>query len=156
MAFGAWEYAVLTVIIFGNEIVWILLVSKVPFGKITDNVGDSATEGIFVFAKSSIVITVVVASFIRPPLLVPAFTGSDISIIWEGLIKLPAAIVVVKEQVSPLFCSLYKNHLPNLLAWFLEVVPKAAIFFMFTPYLFWVAASASIVSISVSCVVISK
>jgi len=33
-----------------------------------------------------------------------------------GLTKTPAAIVVEKEQVSPEFCSLYKNHLPNLAA----------------------------------------
>ena len=48
--------------------------------------------------------TVVGADLTSPPLRVPDLTGSTISIICEGLIKVPAAIVVVKVQVSALFC----------------------------------------------------
>ena len=71
-------------------------------------------DGISVFSKSSSVTVVPLALFILPPLLTPAFNESETSIISPHLKVTPASIVVVNAMVSPEFCSLNKNHFPNL------------------------------------------
>ena len=85
-------------------------------GKVSIAFVAAGTGGIFVFAKSSRVIVVPLALFNLPPLRTPAFRESDISIIFPHLTVTPASIVVEKTTDSPEFCSLYKNHFPNLLA----------------------------------------
>ena len=121
-----------------------VLVSSVPSGKITDNVA-LLVESKSVFVESSTTIDVVVADFILPPLLSPAFTGSLIEIIWPHLTKVPDSAVILNWQDSPDFCSLYKNHLPILAAWPLLVQPKLLIVFTTVPY-FAIAAVSSTVS----------
>ena len=70
-----------------------------------------------VLLESSKTTTVVLVTLLkRPPRLTPALSLSDISITSPQRTNTPAAAVVVNEQVSPEFCSLYKNQRPNLLA----------------------------------------
>ena len=99
------------------DIPLIVFCSKLPSGKITEIVGLAPRLGISVLAESSkTTVVVLVTLFNKPPRLTPAFKLSDISITSPQRTNAPAAAVVAKEQVSPEFCSLYKNQRPNLLA----------------------------------------
>ena len=99
------------------DIPLIVFSCKLPSGKITEIVGFAPRLGISVLAESSkTTVVVLVTLFKRPPRLTPAFSLSDISMTSPQRTSTPAAAVVEKVQVSPEFCSLYKNHLPNLLA----------------------------------------
>ncbi len=153
-ACGAWLNADVTLIVL-PLILDIFLVSKVPSGKITDNLG------LFVASKSvletsSTSTAVVDAECIRPPLLRPALTGSLICITCPGLIKTPASAVQVKVQVSVAFCSLYKNHRPNLLACPREVQANAVTFLTTLPSFVMFALVSSTVSKSIVCESMSK
>ena len=85
----------------------------------------SVTSGKLVWATASIVIAVVVADTILPPLLAPDLTGSFTSITEPGLTTIPASIEVVKLTTSLSFCSPNKIALPNLAAWPREVHANA-------------------------------
>ena len=91
------------------------LLSTLPSDKTTDNVGLFVASK-SVAAVSSTVIAVVVAAFILPPLLLPALTGSLISITCPGLTTTPSYKPVAKLTVSVEFCSSNKINLPILLA----------------------------------------
>ena len=80
------------------------LLSTVPSGKITLNVG-LFVVGKSVAAESSTVIWVVVAELTLPPLLRPERTGSAISITAPGLTTTPESIEVANETTSLSFCS---------------------------------------------------
>ena len=110
--FGAEEKAEETVMT-APEIPDTFLVSTEPSDNTTLNVALFVASR-SVLAVSSTVIAVVVADAIFHPLLSPLLTGSLTSMICPGLTNVPASSVTSKEQVSPEFCSLYKNHFPIL------------------------------------------
>ena len=85
---------------FAPDIELTVFVSTLPSGNITDNVAlfDASK---FVEAVSSTVITVVVALFIRPPVLSQDLTGSATLITAPTRTKVPASKVVVNETTSP-------------------------------------------------------
>ena len=143
-------------VIVAPDTLLMFLVSTEPSG-ITIEIVGLLEVGMSVEAELSNTTTVVlVTEESKPPLLTPAFSESAISIMSPHLTKAPAAEVVAKAQVSAEFCSLNRNHFPNLAACPLDVQAKAFIVFVTTPYFVCVAASASTVSISNSCVIMSK
>ena len=71
--------------------------------RITDNV--APVPGVVKSPISSTVIAVVVALFIRPPLLSPLLTGSNIEITEPGLTDTPASIEA--EKVTSSFSTFY-------------------------------------------------
>ena len=89
------------------------LVSIEPSDNTTDNVALFVASKICIVVSST-VISVVVADAIFPPLLSPLLTGSLTSIICPVLPMFQLQELPEKEQVSPEFCSLYKNHFPIL------------------------------------------
>ena len=121
------------------SIVVIVFLLICPSGKITDNIPPNPPVKTGRSTILSIPITllplIVSTDVIWPPLLTPDFTGSWISIIWPGVIKDPACIVVVNETISVSVARVVKNHFASLLAWCLEVTPKLSIVLVTAPYL---------------------
>ena len=134
MEFGVWLKALANVITF-PDIAVIFLVSTVPFGSITLNLGLFSTDK-SVASELSTVIWVVVALAILPPLLTPDLAGSATLIIVPGLTTTPDSIEAEKLTTSVSLCSVNNIAFANLLAWPLLVQPNALTLFKLCPYLF--------------------
>ena len=107
----------------------------------------SFKTGKVVCASASIVIAVVVADTIRPPLLAPARTGSFTSITEPGLTTTPASIEVLKVITSDCSSSANIIALPSLAAWLREVQANAFTFLIWVPN-FCLLVTSAVLSLS--------
>ena len=141
------------------ETLWIDLDSTEPSDKTTESVAKFSDVKSLLFASSTTIAVVFIVvfvigstyvvletDFIRPPLLTPALNESAMAIIVAGLTITPASSVVVKLTVSDSFKFEYKNHLPNLFAWPLDVQAKAFKVFLVLPNLFLASNAFGFVS----------